>query len=115
VTFSINGLVYTIVDADNNIEFTAATQVALTTCLYLVCIDKDNTITVIKGDEVVTATLTAENTVLNWPVPTVKTCPIGAVKVVATAVFTRGTTELGTGNAATYYDLLAVPTAPLTS
>ena len=74
-----------------------------------------NTITMVKGTEVVTADLTAGKVALTWPTPTASTCSIGAVKVVATAVFTAGTTALGTGNAATYYDLFAVPDKPITS
>jgi len=115
VDFAINGKIYHLPDADNNIVFTAATQAALTTCLYLVCIDYANTITVIKGTEVVTADLTAGKIALTWPMPTVGLCPIGAIKVVATAVFIAGTTALGTGNAVTYYDLFAVPDTPITS
>jgi len=115
VSFAINGYIYTIVDADDNVAFTAATQAALTTCLYTVCIAYDGTITVVKGDEVVTANLTAGTHVLNWPMATADTCPLGGVRVVATAVFTPGTTDLGTGNAATYYDFYTVPTEPMTS
>ena len=113
--FAIKGIMYSCADADNNVDFTAATQVALTTCLYLATINASNTILVIKGTEVVTADLTAGKVSLAWPVPSAGYCPFGAVKVVATAVFTAGTTALGTGNAATYYDLFAVPDQPITS
>jgi hypothetical protein len=113
--FAIKGIMYSCADADDNVLFTAATQAALTTCLYLATINASNTILVIKGTEVVTADLTAGKVSLTWPTPTDGYCPFGAVKVVATEVFTPGTTALGTGNAATYYDLFAVPDTPITS
>jgi len=115
VDFAIKGVFYHIADTDDICIFTAATQAALTTCLYLVTINSANTILITKGTEVVTADLTAGKVALTWPTPTAAYCPIGAVKVVATSVFTAGTTALGTGNAATYYDLLAVPDTPITS
>jgi hypothetical protein len=113
--YCIKGILYSVVDADDNIHFTAASQAASTTCLYLVCVDSSAAFTTVKGTEVTTADLTAGKVVLEWPVPTDGTCPIGAVKVVATSVFTAGTTALGTGNTATYYDLFAVPDTPITS
>jgi len=113
VDFAINGYLYHLADTDDVFVFTAATQAALTTCLYLACVNASGTCTLVKGTEVLTASLSAGSAYLKWPEPTANTCPIGAVKVVATAVFTAGTTALGTGNTATYYDLLAVPvTAP---
>lgn len=113
--FVIGGKIYYMADTDDACVFTAASQAALTTCLYLVTINASNTILIIKGTEVVTADLTAGKATLTWPTPTAGYCPIGAVKVVATSVFTAGTTALGTGNAATYYDLFAVPDQPITS
>jgi len=113
--FCIDGIMYSCADADNNVDFTASTQTALTTCLYVCCIASDNTITVVAGEEVVTADLTAGKEALHFPAPTADTCAFGYCKVVATAVFTAGTTDLGTGNVATYFDLFAVPTTPITS
>lgn len=113
--FVIGGKIYYMADTDDICLFTAASQAALTTCLYLVTINASNTILITKGTEVVTADLTAGKTSLTWPALTAGYCPIGAVKVVATTAFTAGTTALGTGNAATYYDLFAVPDQPITS
>lgn len=113
--YCIGGILYSKVDADDNVLFTAATQAALTTCLYLCTVNKDGTVLVTKGTEVVTADLTAGKVSLAWPTPTAAYCPFGAVKVVATAVFSATVTALGTGNTATYYDLLAVPDTPITS
>ena len=113
--FCINGIMYSCEDADNNVDFTASTQTALYSCLYVCCIASDNTITVVAGTEVLTADVTSGKKVLHWPAPTADTCAFGGVKVVATAVFTAGTTALGTGNTATYYDFFAVPATPITS
>jgi len=117
VDFAINGILYHKADADDVFTFTAATQAASTTCLYLACLDSSGTATVIKGAEVSTAGLLAGTVQLHWPTPTVNTCPIGAVRVASGAgVFTAGTTAL-TGGTVTvaYHDLFSVPAAPLAS
>ena len=113
--FTIKGILYSLADADNNCVFTADSQAVLTTCMYLCCITSGNVISIVKGEEVLTADLTAGFEALHWPAPTADTCPFGAVKVVATAVFTAGTTALGTGNTVTYYDLMNVPANPIRS
>jgi len=116
VTFAINGLVYTLVDADDNITLTGDTQAADTTCLYLVCISTAGALTVVKGTEVSTANLAAGTVQLHWPEPTVNTCPVGAIRVETTAAFIPGTTALDAGAVTdTYYDIFTVPVAPLTS
>ena len=115
VDFAIKGILYHVGEADNLVVLTGSVQTILYTRLYLVCIDSANTITVVAGTEVLTADLASGKSVLPWPVPTADTCPIGAIKIVATSAFTPGTTALGTGNTVTYYDLFAVPDAPLTS
>uniref|UniRef100_A0A6H1ZXW8 Uncharacterized protein n=1 Tax=viral metagenome TaxID=1070528 RepID=A0A6H1ZXW8_9ZZZZ len=117
VDFAINGILYHVADADNNIVLTGDVQTALYTNVYLVCINSANTITVVQGDEVLSASLTAGSVPLHWPTPTVNTCPIGAIKVAAGAgAFTPGTTALTGGTVTvTYYDLFAVPASPLTS
>lgn len=119
VDYCIDGIMYHKADAATVAPFTAATaQGLLTKCLYLVCIDSAGTITTVKGTPQLTADLTAGTKVLQWPVPTAGTCPVGAVKIAVTTSynFTAGTTALdATGVTATYYDFFAVPTAPLTS
>lgn len=117
VNFCINGLMYSVADADNNVSFTAGTLAALYSCLYLVCISSANTITVVPGTAVLTANITSGKSVLNWPTPTANTCPIGAIRLDAGAsAFTLGTTALTGGTVTvTYYDLFAVPDTPLTS
>ncbi|NCC53502.1 MAG: hypothetical protein EOM20_20145 [Spartobacteria bacterium] len=62
--------------------------------------------------------LTAGTAVLHWPEPTANTCPFGALKVknASSSVFTGGTTAQDAADiTTTYYNLVAVPTAPLTS
>jgi len=117
VTFVIKGISYYVASADNLITFTANSQTALYSCIYLVCINSSNTITTVTGTEVLTADITSGKKVLTWPVPTVNTCCIGAIRVDAGAsAFTAGTTALTGGTVTvTYYDLFAVPEAPLTS
>lgn len=117
--YCIDGIMYNKADSATNVPLTAATtQVALSKCLYLICINASGTISSVKGTDVLTADLTAGTKVLKWPAPSANTAVIGAVKIAcaSTATFTAGTTALDAANiTATYYDLHAVPTAPLTS
>ena len=108
---------YSVADADNNIVFTAATQAALYSILYVVCITSANAITVVPGTAVLTADVTSGKSVLNWPTPTANTCPIGGIRVDAGAsAFVAGTTALTGGTVTvTYYDFFAVPDTPITS
>lgn len=118
VDFCINGIAYHKADAASVAITAAAVQPALTTCLYLVCLDASGNLSTVKGTEVLNADLTAGNKVLQWPTPAANTCPIGAVKVALAnaATFTAGTTLFdATDVTATYYDLFAIPSAPLTS
>lgn len=116
VDFAINGKLYHKADAAD-IALTAATaQAALTSCLYLVCLNASGTLSSVKGTEVLTADITAGKSPLAWPMPVDDTCPIGAIRVDTAAgyTFTAGTTELSaTGITDTYYDILAVPDEPI--
>lgn len=118
IDYAIDGLCYHKADTDN-IAMTAATaQADLTTCLYLVQIDSDGTVSTVKGTEELTADLSAGTRVLHWPLPAASRCPIGAVKVKNIAgTFTAGSTDLGAGTVTdTYYDFAGgMPVAPLTS
>lgn len=118
IDFVIAGLAYHKADTDNINMTAAAAQADLTTCLYLVCIDADGTVSTVKGTEELTADLSAGTAVLHWPTPTANTCPIGAIKVKNIAgTFTAGSTDLGAGTVTdVYYDFaLGMPTAPLAS
>jgi hypothetical protein len=117
VDFAINGILYFVGEADDLVVFTANSQTALYSCIYLVCINASNTITTVAGTQVLTADITSGKTPLKWPVPTANTCPIGAIRVDAGAsAFTAGTTALTGGTVTvTYYNLLLVPDTPLTS
>ena len=118
VDFCINGVLYHLADGQDKPLTVHATQAALTTCIYLVCLDSAGTLSSVKGEEVLTADLTAGTKVLQFPTPVADTCPIGYVKVATAAAttFTTGTTELSAaGITDTYVDLFAIPAAPLTS
>ena len=115
VDFAINGKLYHKADTDDCILFTGLTVTALYTRLFLVLLASDGTVSVVASDEVLTTTYDAGAAVLKWPVPTADTCPIGAIKIVATDVFTGATTSLGTGNAVTYYDLCTIPPETMTA
>jgi len=115
VDFAIGGKLYHVGEADNLVVLTGAVQTALYSKIYLVCIDSANTITVVAGTEVLTTAVAAGTTPLQWPTPTANTCAIGAIRVDAGAgAFTPGTTALTGGTVTvTYYDILAVPDAPI--
>lgn len=117
VDYAIDGILYHKADTDDCILFTGLTQADLYTCLYLVCLDSSGTVSVVQGTAVLTTTLTAGNAVLNWPAATAGTCPIGAIKLVTNGgAFTGATTNLSDASITdTYYDLLAIPPAPLTA
>ena len=110
--YAIKGYMYTKLDsAGDDLFVFSQVQAAGTTCLYTMCLNASGTASVVKGTEVSTDGLTAGTVYLKWPEPTANTCPVGGVKIVATAVFTGGTTELGTGNTPSYYDFFAMPIA----
>lgn len=116
--YAIDGQIYTCTSDDGDIQLDDNTVTAGYTALFLCCIDSAGTITVVKSDEVDNDDLAAGNAVIHWPTPTANTCPFGAIKVknATASVFTGGTTGLDTSDITdTYYNLLAVPTAPLTS
>jgi len=115
VDFAIAGKIYHVGEADDLLVFTARTQAALYSCIYLVCITAANVITLVPGTDVLTANVAAGNSPLQWPEPTVNTCPIGAIRIDSGAsAFVAATTALTGGTVTvTYYDLFAVPDAPI--
>jgi len=118
VDYCIDGTLYHCADADNIPMTTCAVQAALTICLYLVSLDTSGDMTITKGIEQLTADLTAGTHTLEWPTAPVDQCPIAAFKIATgtATTFTSGTTDLSAALVTdTYYDLVAVPTAPLTS
>lgn len=118
VDYCIAGEIYHKKDAASVAYGSAPIQPALTTCLYLICLDSAGTISCVKGEAVLNADLTAGTKVLQWPTPSASVCPIGGFKVVLTgaATFTAGTSDFATaGVTDTWFDLFAVPTAPLTA
>lgn len=117
VDYAIDGIAYHKADGDN-IDVSAAVQAGATTCLYLVQVDVDGNVTIVKGTEELNTALAAGTRVLHWPTVSDGKCPIGAVKVKTTAnAFTFGTTNLDDADVTdTYYDFAgSMPIAPLTS
>ena len=117
VDYSINGIAYHAADADNIDTGAGAVQAADTKCLYLIQLDADGALTVVKGEEVLTTDVTAGRA-LQWPQPSASKCPIGGVKVVTVAVtFTLGTTDFSaSGVTETWYDFAGgMPNYPQTS
>lgn len=119
IDYAIDGLGYHKADVDNIAVTAHAQQAVSTKCLYLVQVDSAGTVSTVKGDEVLTADLTAGTKVLHWPRPDNDRCPIGAYKVEtdAATTFTNGTTDLGAaGITDTYYNFIGgMPHKPLTS
>lgn len=119
VDYSIDGIAYHKADTDNIAVTAHAVQPVATKCLYLVQIDSAGTVSTKKGQEVLTADLTAGRKSLQWPVPDASKCPLGGYKVEtdASTTFTNGSTDLGAaGITDTYYDFAGgMPNKPLTS
>lgn len=117
--FMIDGILYNKGDAATVLPLSAGTvQPVDTTCLYLMQIDKDGTVTSTQGLPVLNTALAAGSKLLQWPTPSDDAqCPFGAVKVKTVAVtFTPGTTALdASGITETYYDLAMVPVKGLAS
>lgn len=111
--FAIKGVLYHKADTDNIAMTALAIQPALYTCLYLVQIDADGTVSMVKGTQILTANVGLVP--LEYPILTANCCPIGIIRI-ATATgytFTSGTDDLSaTGITETYEDVFAVPDAP---
>ena len=124
VDFAINGVLYHKADAADiavsvtDEDGTTVTQQADdTTCLYIAQLDVDGALTFVKGTEVLTADLTAGAAVLHWPRPTADNCVIGAIKIALDGgAHTFGVSDFDDADVTdTYYDLMTLPIAPLTS
>jgi hypothetical protein len=119
IDFAIDGYLYTKALTDNIATTVCAEQALGTTCIYLVSVIADGTITVTKGVEVASADVTAGTAVVQFPVLPADSAPVGKIKITTgTTAFTVGvddlTTDIGTG-AVAYADLFAVPTKPETT
>jgi hypothetical protein len=112
VDYLIDGLFYHKADTDNIALTVCAPQADLTTCLYLVQLNTNGDVSIVKGTDHPTHKLADGGSgSLAWPKPTVGCCPIGAFKVVNVGgTFTTGTTDLGAATVTdTYYDFPAIP------
>jgi len=117
IDFAINGLLYHLADADDNIALTGVAVADGYTSLVVVCVSTAGALTVVQGNSALTTDLTAGTDVLHWPTPTDGTCAIGAIKIAMDgAAFVGATTGLDAAECTdTYYDFVTVPTAPLAS
>lgn len=99
-----------------NGSFTGA--VGGSTRLYLICLDTAGAVSIVPGQIVNTAELSAGRVALQFPDDPINVCPIGALRVALTAgtTFTPGSTDLSaSGVTGTFYDLMDVPANPLTA
>lgn len=105
LTFTNNG-VFKSKSATDNLTFSSGhtALAANQACLFAVWIDTSGNVTTTQGP--------IQTSGDPCPVPTQSTANVtlvGLIKVVTTAVFTPGTTALGTGNTATYLNCMDMP------
>lgn len=105
LTFTNNG-VFKSKSATDNLTFSSGhtALAANQACLFAVWIDASGNVTTTQGP--------IQTSGDPCPVPTQSTANVtlvGLIKVVTTAVFTPGTTALGTGNTATYLNCMDMP------
>lgn len=107
-SYVINGLLYSKAATDNIAMTACAVQADLTSCMYLVTIIADGTVTLTKGTE----QITGSGKDLLWPAIPANSAVLGAIKVVNSGgTFTSGTTDLGAGTVTdTYYNYFTPPT-----
>ncbi|MCP3683284.1 MAG: hypothetical protein GY861_11400 [bacterium] len=118
--YVIKGLHYTVASGDGDVKLddTANTIADGYSKLYLACVIADGTISVVVGDSVLNADVTAGQAVFAWPEPTADSCPFCGILVTNStgSVFTAGTTTLDTTSIfCDVYDMWAIPAAPLTA
>lgn len=105
LTFTNNGVFKSKAATDNLAFSSGHTALAANqACLFAVWINASGTVSTTQGP------IQASGD--PCPVPTqvtANTTLVGLIKVVATATFTPGTTALGTGNTATYFDCMDMP------
>jgi hypothetical protein len=97
ISYQINGELFTKAATDNIPMTACATQANGTTCYYLISIAAGGAITTTKG---------VDNEALIPECP-VSQAPLAVLKVVASAAFTSGTTDLGTQD--TFAQLAVLP------
>jgi hypothetical protein len=124
IDYCIDGILYYFTDVDDIDMDACVIQPELYSCLYLCTLNADSEgdttagMTITKGKQVLTADLTSGEVVLEWPQLPDGECPIGAFRIDTASgyTFTSGSTDLSaTGLTETYYDLVAIPDAPMTS
>ncbi|MCP4607741.1 MAG: hypothetical protein GY845_03350 [Planctomycetes bacterium] len=116
--YVIDGFHYTVASGDGDIKLDATTIADGYSTLYLACVIADGTISVVQGDAVLNADVTAGQATFAWPIPTTDSCPFCGILVTNStgSVFTGGTTTLDTTSIfCDIYDLWSIPAAPLTA
>jgi len=116
VDFAIGGKIYHKVDTDDVWTLSGTDITALYSCIFVLGLDKDGTMHIAQGSQVLTASVTA-GTPLVFPESDSDVCPIGYIRIDAGAsAFTPGTTALTGGTVTvTYVDCFAIPDAPIVS
>jgi hypothetical protein len=104
IGFEVGGQAYHKAATDNIAMTACAEQADLTTCLYLVTVAADGTVTTTKGEEALTTAVAAGTATLTLPEAPDGEAILGAFKVVNSgAAFTSGTTDLGAGTVTDTY------------
>lgn len=88
------------------------------TRLYLICLDTSGNVSILPGQIVDTAELSAGRVALHFPDAPNSVCPVAAMRVALTAgtTFTPGSTDLSAaGVTGTFINLSTVPANPLTA
>ncbi len=118
--YVIDGIHYTVASGDGDVKLddTANTIADGYSRLYLACIIADGTISVVVGDSIENAKISAGQASIQWPVPTEDSTPFCGILVTNStgSLFTAGTTTLDTTSIfCDIHDLFTIPAAPLTA
>lgn len=115
VQYCIDGQLYEKAATDDLFVFTDLTiQPVSTTCFYALCLDASGAASIVNGEPVLTALITAGTAVALFPKVPSTVCVVGGVKVItdSTHTFTPATTELSAaGITDEYYNFSCIPTA----
>lgn len=116
VDFAIGGKLYHKADTDDCWTLSGTDITALYSCIFVLGFDKDGTMHIAQGSQVLTASVTAGSQLV-YPESDSDVCPVGYIRIDAGAsAFDPGTTALTGGTVTvTYVDCFAIPDAPIVS
>lgn len=108
-TAMTNNIITNITGPLNGVSATSYTAPANVTFYLVFCLDSAGLVSVVQGSYA--GQPLGNGATGNGDVPDVPStvCPFAMAKVATTAVFTAGTTSFGTGNTATFYNLMVLP------